>query len=77
MSDVFNQVKSLIAEQLEVDEEQITMESLIVDDLGADSLDVVELIMHLEDKFSIEIPEAESEKIVSVGDVVRFIEANT
>ncbi|MCB1048961.1 MAG: acyl carrier protein [Acidobacteria bacterium] len=77
MSDVFNQVKSLIAEQLEVDEEQITMDSMIVDDLGADSLDVVELIMHLEEKFSIEIPESESEKIVSVGDVVRFIEGNS
>ena len=77
MSDVFNDVKSLIAEQLEVDEEQIAMESMIVDDLGADSLDVVELIMHLEDKFSIEIPEEESEKIQTVADVVKFIEANT
>ena len=66
----------MIAEELEVDEAQITMDSLIVDDLGADSLDVVELIMRLEEKFSVEIPDEEAEKIQTVGDAVKFIEAN-
>ena len=77
MSDVFNNVKALIAEKLEVDEDQITMESMIVDDLGADSLDVVELMMGLEEEFSVEIPDEEQEKIQTVGDVVRFIETST
>lgn len=76
MSDIFEQVKALIAEELEVDEEQINMDSMIVDDLGADSLDVVELIMRLEEKFSIEIPDEEAEKIQTVGDAVKHIEAS-
>ena len=75
MSDTFNEVKTVIAEELEVEEEQISMESLIVDDLGADSLDVVELIMRLEEKFEVEIPDEDAEKIQSVGDAVKFIEA--
>lgn len=73
MSDTFEEVKSVISEELEVEEDQITMESLIVDDLGADSLDVVELIMRLEEKFDVEIPDEEAEKIQSVGDAVNFI----
>lgn len=76
MSEIFEQAKKLIAEELEVDESQITMDSLIVDDLGADSLDVVELIMRLEEKFSVEIPDEEAEKIQTVGDAVKYIEAN-
>lgn len=76
MSDIFDQVKALIAEELEVDEDQINMESMIVDDLGADSLDVVELIMRLEEKFGIEIPDDEAEKIQTVGDAVKYVEAN-
>jgi acyl carrier protein len=75
MSDIFEQVKSVIAEELEVEENQITMESQIVDDLGADSLDVVELIMRLEEKFEIEIPDEDAEKIQTVSDAVKFIEA--
>ncbi len=75
MSDIFEQVKSVIAEELEVEEGQIAMESMIVDDLGADSLDVVELIMRLEEKFEIEIPDEDAEKIQTVGDAVKFIEA--
>lgn len=75
MSDIFEQVKSVIAEELEVEEGQISMESMIVDDLGADSLDVVELIMRLEEKFEIEIPDEDAEKIQTVGDAVKFIEA--
>ena len=75
MSDIFEQVKNVIAEELEVEVSQISMESLIVDDLGADSLDVVELIMRLEENFEIEIPDEDAEKIQSVGDAVKFIEA--
>lgn len=75
MSDIFEKVKTVIAEELEVEESQITMDSLIVDDLGADSLDVVELIMRLEENFEIEIPDEDAEKIQSVGDAVKFIEA--
>ncbi|MCB1041342.1 MAG: acyl carrier protein [Acidobacteria bacterium] len=77
MSDIFDQVKALIAEELEVDEGQISMESMIVDDLGADSLDVVELMMRLEEKFSIEIPDDEVDKMQTVGDAVKYIESNT
>ena len=75
MSDTFAEVKSVIAEELEVEEDQITMESMIVEDLGADSLDVVELIMRLEEKFDVEIPDEDAEKIQTVGDAVKFIEA--
>ena len=75
MSQVFDKVKEVIAKELEVDEGQIKMESLIIDDLGADSLDVVELIMALEDNFEIDIPTEEAEKIFSVEDAVKYIEA--
>ena len=74
MSDTLDDVKAVIAEELEVEESQITMESQIVDDLGADSLDVVELIMRLEEKFDVEIPDEDAEKIQSVGDAVKFID---
>lgn len=75
MSQVFDKVKEVIAKELEVDGDQIKMESLIIDDLGADSLDVVELIMALEDNFEIDIPTEEAEKIFSVEDAVKYIEA--
>lgn len=75
MSDTFEDVKAVIAEELEVEEDQITKESHIVDDLGADSLDVVELIMRLEEKFEVEIPDEEAEKIQTVDDAVKFIES--
>lgn len=74
MANSFEDVKAVIAEELEVEETQIAMESQIVDDLGADSLDVVELIMRLEEKFDIEIPDADAEKIQTVGDAVKFID---
>lgn len=74
MSDTFENVKSVIAEELEVAEDQIEMTSMIVDDLGADSLDVVELIMRLEEKFDVEIPDEEAEKIQTVGDAVNYIQ---
>ena len=73
MADVFEDVKVLIAEELEVEENQISRESIIVDDLGADSLDVVELVMRLEERFEVEIPDEDAEKIQTVGDAVDYI----
>ncbi len=69
----FEKLKKIIAEVLNVDEEEITMETTFVDDLGADSLDVFQIIMGLEEEFDIEIPNAEAEKIVTVGDAVEQI----
>lgn len=73
---LFEDIQSVIAEQLNVDVAQVTPEAEFVKDLGADSLDVVELIMALEEKFGIEIPDEQAEKIVNVGDVVKYIEDN-
>ncbi|GAA7671162.1 acyl carrier protein [Helicobacter pylori] len=73
---LFEDIQAVIAEQLNVDVEQVTPEAEFVKDLGADSLDVVELIMALEEKFNIEIPDEQAEKIVNVGDVVKYIEDN-
>lgn len=70
---VFQKVKSIIADQLGVDEEEIAMESSFVDDLGADSLDIVELIMAIESEFNVEFPDEDAEKVASVGDVVEYI----
>lgn len=70
---MFEKVKSKIAEQLSIDENEITMESGFVDDLGADSLDIVELIMALEEEFDLEIPDEDAEKMATVGDVVEYI----
>ena len=69
----FEKLKKIIAEVLNVDEEGITMETTFVDDLGADSLDVFQIIMGLEEEFDIEIPNEEAEKIVTVGDAVEQI----
>ncbi len=71
---VFDKVKELIAEQLDVKADDITEASSIQDDLGADSLDVVDLVMALEDEFEVEIPEDQVENIKTVGDIVKFIE---
>lgn len=72
--EIFEEVKGIIQEQLGVeDEAAITTEATFVDDLSADSLDIVELIMSLEEKFALEIPDEEAEKIVTVGDVVKYI----
>lgn len=74
MEEIFEKVKEVIIDQLGVeDEDSITMETTFIDDLGADSLDVVELIIALEEEFGMEIPETEAEKIVTVGDVVEYI----
>ena len=76
MSEVFDRVKEIIVEQLDVEESQVTMEASFRDDLEADSLDVVELVMELEDEFDIEIADEEAENINTVGDAVQFIENN-
>ena len=74
--DEFERVKSVIVDQLGVDEDTVTLEASFVDDLGADSLDVVELIMGLETEFDIEIPDEQAEKISTVGDAVNYIKEN-
>lgn len=73
MADVFEQVKTIIVDQLDVEEEKVTMEASFKDDLEADSLDVVELVMELEDEFDMEIADEEAEKINTVGDAVNYI----
>ena len=70
-------VKDIIVEQLGVNADQVVSEAKFIEDLGADSLDTVELIMALEEEFSIEVPDDEAEKLVSVGDVTRYIEENS
>jgi len=76
MSSVAEKVKSIIAEQLSVDEEEVTNDASFVDDLGADSLDVVELVMAFEEEFSIEIPDDDAEKITKVKDAIEYIESH-
>jgi acyl carrier protein len=73
----FERVRKVIVEQLDVSEEEVTPEASFVDDLGADSLDVVELVMGLEEEFDIEIPDEEAEKIARVQDAVKYIEDKT
>ena len=68
--EVFEKVKAIIVEQLGVAETSVEMESSFIDDLGADSLDIVELVMALEEEFDIEIPDSDAEKVVTVGDIV-------
>ena len=71
--EVLEKVKGIIVEQLGVADSAVTMEASFIDDLGADSLDIVELVMALEEEFDIEIPDADAEKVVTVGDVVDYI----
>ena len=71
----FEQVKKIVVEQLGVEADEVKMESTFVDDLGADSLDIVELIMAFEEAFNIEIPDEKAENIKTVEDVVKYIEA--
>ena len=74
--EVFEKVKNIIIEQLGVTDTSVTLDASFIDDLGADSLDIVELIMALEEEFDIEIPDADAEKVVTVGDVVDYIKEN-
>lgn len=73
---VFDEVKAIIVEQLDVAEDEVTLESVITEDLGADSLDVVDLVMALEDKFDIQIPDEAMANIKTVGDIVSYVESN-
>lgn len=73
----FDKVKEIIVEQLGVEADEVTMEASFIDDLGADSLDIVELIMALEEEFDMEIPDEEAEKISTVGDVVEYIKSHS
>ena len=74
MAEVAQKVKSIIAEQLGVKAEDVTDTASFVDDLGADSLDTVELVMALEEEFGIEIPDEDAEKMTNVGEAVRYVE---
>jgi acyl carrier protein len=73
---VFEKVREILMEQLDVEESVVTMEAAILEDLGADSLDIVDLVMTLEDEFDMEIPDEEIENVKTVGDIVHFIEEN-
>jgi len=73
---VFEKVREIVVEQLGVEEEEVTEKSSFVDDLGADSLDIVELIMAFEEAFELEIPDEDAEKITTVGDAVKYIKEN-
>lgn len=77
MSEIEQKVKSIIVEQLGVDEDEVTMDASFTDDLGADSLDIVELVMALEEEFSIEIPDEEAENISRVREAVDYIQKHT
>lgn len=74
MSDIAERVKKIVVEHLAVDADKVTEQASFIDDLGADSLDTVELVMAFEEEFGIEIPDDAAEKILTVGDAVKFIE---
>ena len=76
MADLFERVKNLIVEELAVDPDEVTLEASFIDDLGADSLDVVELVMALEEEFNLEIPDEDAEKIETVQNAIDYLEAN-
>ncbi|MBM3619369.1 MAG: acyl carrier protein [Alphaproteobacteria bacterium] len=77
MSDVADRVKKIVIEHLGVEDGQVKPEAKFIDDLGADSLDTVELVMAFEEEFGVEIPDDAAEKIQTVGDAIKFIEANS
>ncbi|MDD2992756.1 Acyl carrier protein [bioreactor metagenome] len=74
---VFEKVREILCDQLDLEEDNVTMDSDIIEDFEADSLDVVDLVMSLEDEFSIEIPDEQIENVKTVGDIVHYIEDNT
>lgn len=71
--DIFEKVKEIVVEQLGVESEDVTLQASFIDDLGADSLDIVELVMAFEEEFDLEIPDEDAEKISTVGDAVNYI----
>lgn len=73
---IFEKVRTILANQLGIDEDDITMDAVITDDLGADSIDIVDIVMSFEDEFGIEIPDDATDYIKTVGDVVKYIEDN-
>jgi len=73
--DIFEKVKDLVVEQLGVEAEEVTAEASFVDDLGADSLDIVELVMAIEEAFDLEIPDEDAEKMTTVGNAVKYIKS--
>lgn len=77
MSDITDRVKKIVVEHLSVGEEKVTLEAAFIEDLGADSLDTVELVMAFEEEFSIEIPDDAAETIQTFGDAVKYISDNT
>jgi len=77
MSDVSTKVKKIVADHLGIEEEKVVSEASFIDDLGADSLDTVELVMAFEEEFGSEISDSEAEKILTVGDAVKFIEGKS
>ena len=74
-NEIFEGVKEVIMEQLDVEEEKVKMEASFIDDFGADSLDIVEVIMNLEEKFGLEIEDEDAEKLSTVEDVIKYIES--
>ncbi|MEG0178567.1 MAG: acyl carrier protein [Oscillospiraceae bacterium] len=74
---VFDRIREILCDQLDLDEDRVTMDSDIVNDFEADSLDVVDLIMSLEDEFGLEVPDDEIENFHLVGDIVKYIEENS
>ena len=77
MSDINARVKDLVVEQLGVSADQVTPQASFIDDLGADSLDTVELVMAFEEEFGIDIPDEDAEKMVSVSDAIKYLEENS
>lgn len=71
---VYEKIQAILSEQLDIDADRITMDSSIADDLGADSLDLVDLLMSVEDEFNLDVPDEDVEKVKTVGDIVRYIE---
>ncbi len=77
MSSIADKVKEIVVEQLGVSEDQVTPEAKFIEDLGADSLDQVELVMALEEKFGADIPDEDAEKLTTVGDAIKYIESKS
>ena len=74
--EVFDKIKAILVDQLDVDENKVTMEASITDDLGADSLDIADIVMSIEEEFNVEVPDDQLQNIKVVGDIVKYIEEN-